>query len=196
MPTLSADVLVLNANYKPYDLVDLKKAWDMLEREAAYVLTAYADKVLRSATDTYPWPAVIVLKRFQGASRRVKFSRANVFARDSYTCQYCGAKPTRHGLPDRTALTYDHVVPQSRSVKGRVVARGRQVSVTGWDNIVTCCYDCNQLKSDRTPTEAKMPLRFWPRRPNAVATVLLRLRQADIPEEWKEHLPEGSPWSD
>lgn len=191
-----AEVLVLNADYRPYDLVDLAKAMDMICRDAVYILKAYGDRALRTVTDVFPWPAVVVLKRFQVTSRKVKFNRANLFARDVYQCQYCGVRPVRpKGDPDLSALTFDHVVPRSRAVNNKVRrADGTWVHVTGWDNIVACCHGCNGRKAAQTPTEAGMPLLRAPARPNAVDTVLLKLRKADIPREWEDHMPEGSPW--
>ena len=50
---------------------------------------------------------------------KVRFSRINVFLRDGFRCQYCGAK--------RPAgeLNYDHVLPRVRG------------GTTIWENIVT-----------------------------------------------------------
>ncbi len=51
----------------------------------------------------------------------VPFSRANIYARDEYSCQSCGRT-----LP-AGELTFDHVMP---------VAQGGRKD---WENIVTCC---------------------------------------------------------
>ncbi|WIG60449.1 MAG: HNH endonuclease family protein [Ktedonobacterales bacterium] len=59
--------------------------------------------------------------------------RAAVFARDNYTCQYCGA----HGV----SLQCDHVMP---------VSRGGSNELT---NLVTACKPCNLSKHDKTPEE-------------------------------------------
>ena len=57
--------------------------------------------------------------------------RFDVFERDHFTCQYCGAQP-----PD-VLLVCDHVLP--------VVAGGE----TAFDNLTTACEACNQGKAGR-----------------------------------------------
>lgn len=61
--------------------------------------------------------------------------RFEVFKRDFFTCQYCGAQP-----PD-VVLVADHIDP---------VARGGETSI---DNLITACEACNQGKSDRPLTD-------------------------------------------
>ena len=77
----------------------------------------------------------------------VTFSRRNIFKRDHYTCQYCGAQPGSE------ELTLDHVVPRS------------QGGVSSWENCVLACMACNKRKADRTPEQARMRLRKQPVRP-------------------------------
>lgn len=60
-----------------------------------------------------------------------KRTRFEVFKRDHFTCQYCGAQP-----PD-VVLVIDHVTP---------VALGGENSQ---DNLITACESCNQGKADR-----------------------------------------------
>ena len=60
-------------------------------------------------------------------SKRMRFE---VFKRDSFECQYCGA------TPPGAMLHCDHIEP---------VARGGK---TEMDNLVTSCEACNQGKSD------------------------------------------------
>jgi 5-methylcytosine-specific restriction endonuclease McrA len=57
-------------------------------------------------------------------------------------------------------VAVDHVLPRSRG--------GRNT----WLNTVAACGGCNQRKGDRTPAEARMPLRFTPRVPSWAALVL------------------------
>lgn len=59
-----------------------------------------------------------------------KRTRFEVFKRDSFTCQYCGA------TPPSVILHVDHIDP---------VANGGKNSI---DNLVTACESCNQGKSD------------------------------------------------
>ena len=77
----------------------------------------------------------------------VKFSRQNIYARDAYTCQYCGAKPPL------SELTYDHVLP--RALGGP----------TDWTNIVTCCLPCNRRKGGKRLEHSGLHLRRFPHKP-------------------------------
>jgi 5-methylcytosine-specific restriction endonuclease McrA len=93
-------------------------------------------------------PEVIVLTKFDRVpNARVTFSRRNIYKRDKSTCQYCGARPGVH------ELTIDHILPRSHG------------GVSSWENCVLACVDCNSRKADRTPEQARMPLRKEPIRP-------------------------------
>lgn len=67
-------------------------------------------------------------------SRRLRFE---VFKRDNFTCQYCGAKP-----PD-TVLEVDHVHP--RSLGG----------LDTMENLKTACWSCNRGKAHVPLTVAR-----------------------------------------
>jgi 5-methylcytosine-specific restriction endonuclease McrA len=191
-------VLVLNADWTPLRVVPWERAVSLLLEEKVSLVESYAGRFIRSASVGVPHPAVVVLRRYQSFRNRVRFNRANVLARDSYTCQYCGAKPVKSsGRPDLTELTLDHVVPRAQSTAGRIVlSDGRTVSVTCWENVVTACVPCNARKADRTPAEAKMPLRARPRIPSGLDLLWMALVQVNIPTEWRDWLPAGSPWRD
>ena len=91
--------------------------------------------------------------RSSGNIDYVPFSRANIYARDDHSCQYCGEVfPTAE-------LTFDHVVP---------VAQGGRKD---WENIVTCCITCNRRKGGRTPAEAGMHLIRVPKRPDKAPAI-------------------------
>ena len=60
-----------------------------------------------------------------------KKTRFEVFKRDSFTCQYCGA------TPPGVVLHVDHIL---------AVVNGGKNDI---DNLVTACQACNQGKSDR-----------------------------------------------
>jgi len=61
-----------------------------------------------------------------------KRQRFEIFKRDGFTCQYCGAKP-----PDVT-LVVDHINPISQGGDNDEL------------NLITSCESCNQGKSDKT----------------------------------------------
>jgi len=89
-------------------------------------------------------------------------------SRDNYTCQYCGA------MPSRRELTIDHVLPRSRGGK------------TTWENVVTACQKCNGRKGSRTPEEAHMKLRVWPKRPRYLA--IAALSSVEAKQAWGKYI--------
>jgi 5-methylcytosine-specific restriction endonuclease McrA len=93
-------------------------------------------------------PEVVVLRFYGGFPKRtVAFSRRNLYRRDAFTCQYCGAQPGTE------LLSIDHVMPRSRG--------GRST----WENCVLSCIDCNKRKANRTLVEAGIKLHRRPLRP-------------------------------
>jgi len=58
-----------------------------------------------------------------------KKKRFDVFKRDSFTCQYCGA------TPPSVVLEVDHINPVSLGGKNSI------------DNLITACFSCNRGKS-------------------------------------------------
>ena len=134
--------LLLNATYEPLKVVHWQKAITLLCQGKVEVISVY-DREIRGVTLTFRLPSVIRLLRYVRIRTRfdyVPFSRANIYARDDHTCQYCGERtPT-------SDLTFDHVVP---------VAQGGRKD---WENIVACCVTCNRKKGGRTPAQAGMRL--------------------------------------
>src|SRR5262249_5839918 len=72
------------------------------------VIDEYEDRFIRSVTFEIKMPSVIrFLRAVRARKRTPKFSRENVYARDSGRCQYCTRKIQRH------EATYDHVTPRA-----------------------------------------------------------------------------------
>lgn len=190
-------VLVLDADWTPLRVVTWQRAVTLMLEDKVSMVDSYAGRAIRSASAALPRPAVVVLRRYHGMRGRARFNRMNVLCRDGYTCQYCGLRPIRpNGKPDLSELTLDHVVPRARAVGGRVRdATGRVVGLTSWTNVVTACVACNGRKAARTPEEARMPLRAAPRVPTGLDRLRMAVRQVEIPEEWRDWLPAGSPWA-
>jgi 5-methylcytosine-specific restriction endonuclease McrA len=191
-----AHVLLLNADFRPLKVITWQRAITMLLDEKVELVTGYVGDIIRTVSTEWVRPAVVRLLEFHQLRGRLRFSRQNVLARDSYTCGYCGSRPVKNGGPDIENLTIDHVVPKSRGVNGKVKLPwdGRQVSITCWDNVITACSDCNFKKAARTPREAGMPLRIFPRIPTAADSLRMTITKVKLPEEWKEWLPSGSGW--
>jgi 5-methylcytosine-specific restriction endonuclease McrA len=140
--------LVLNADFRPLSYLPLS-LWPWQEAiKAAFldrvIVLAEYDAVVRSPSLEIPLPSVVVLKEYVRPARTAAFTRFNLFLRDEFTCQYCGAKDS---------LTFDHVVPRSRG--------GR----TTWTNVVAACGPCNLRKGSQTTRQAGMALRRAPVRP-------------------------------
>jgi 5-methylcytosine-specific restriction endonuclease McrA len=164
--------LLLNASYEPLKVVHWQKAITLLCQGKVEVISVY-DREIRAVSITFRLPSVIRLLRYIKFKRRfdyVPFSRANIYARDQYTCQYCGEEtPT-------SELTFDHVMP---------VAKGGRKD---WENIVTCCIPCNRRKGGRTPAEADMHLIRAPRRPGSVPAIRITIGLRNAPESWRDYL--------
>lgn len=141
--------LVLNANYEYLAIEDRWiDALGLVISGKAEVLEAYPE-VVRSQYLVLPVPAVVVMRYLvRTRRRRAVFdlpSKPVVFARDGFTCQYCGKRISMH------SGTRDHVIPRSRG--------GRDVL----SNVVTACQTCNADKGDRLPHEAGLVLAREPR---------------------------------
>ena len=164
--------------------------------EKADLIVGYANELVRSVSLVFEKPAVVRLRSYHAATGKMRFNRQNLLARDSYTCAYCGVRPMKNGRPDLEELTVDHVVPRAQSKGCRVTLpwNGLKVAVTCWENVVSACYSCNARKADRTPEQAGMKLKWLPRVPTTVDVLRMSLRRMEIPTEWEEYLPQGSPW--
>ncbi len=133
--------LVLNADYRPLSYYPLS-LWSWQDAIKAVFLdrvniVSEYDTRVRSPSFAMNLPSVVSLKTYVKPARYPAFTRFNVFLRDHFQCQYCGA---------RHELTFDHVVPRS------------QGGLTTWDNVIAACSPCNLRKGGRTPREAQM----WP----------------------------------
>lgn len=64
-------------------------------------------------------------------SKKLRF---DVFKRDLFTCQYCGA------FPPNVVLEIDHILPVSKNGKSNI------------DNLITSCFECNRGKTNNLLT--------------------------------------------
>ncbi len=163
--------LLLTAWYFPIRIVHWQTAIKMVYEQSVDVVVAY-DEEVRSPSVTWKMPAVLRLKKtFPRTKRRARFSRANVYLRDDYRCQYCGLQF------EWSKLTFDHIVPRSKG--------GRRT----FTNIVTACRPCNARKADLSCDEAGMfPLRV-PMVPKALPISFPDVSTESAPEEWSPFLP-------
>ena len=183
---LKLGVLVLNRSYLPIHVTTVRRAFALVYQDAAHVVDSeyrsYAFEewftqapdsgcdIIGTSRGPVPVPRVIVLRSYDRMPRRhVRFSRANVFARDDHTCQYCGER-----FP-KGDLNLDHVVPRSHG--------GRST----WENVVTSCVDCNRRKGGRTPEQAGFRLNKKPARPRWTPLASLPLA-SHRHDEWRPFL--------
>lgn len=83
-----------------------------------------------------------------------------LFRRDGHICLYCGEQFKQ------IDLTRDHIIPMSRG------------GSDNWENVVTACYRCNNLKGNRTPEEwGKYKLLAVPYVPNKAEYLFLQNRR-------------------
>jgi len=141
--------LVLNADYRPLSYFPLS-LWPWQEAIKASFLdrvsiVAHYDTEVHSPSISMRLPSVVVLREFVKPARYPAFTRFNLFLRDEFQCQYCGA---------RGDLTFDHVIPRSRGGK------------TTWENVVAACGRCNLKKANLTLRQSGMSLCRPPQRPN------------------------------
>jgi 5-methylcytosine-specific restriction endonuclease McrA len=149
-------------------VISWERAVTLLVLGKAELLEAYESEV-RSPSTVIDMPSVVRLRRHNRGRAKdgVKFSRSNVYRRDGFACQYCGARP---GL---SRLTFDHVIPRSRG--------GR----TEWTNIVTACSDCNTLKADRTLEQVGFRLARKPVQPHYMPAVGVEAVEHSV---WMDYL--------
>lgn len=181
---MTRPVLVLNADYRPLSwyplsIISWQDAIRAIFSERVDIVEHY-DEFISSPSTSIQLPSVIVLKNFVAGFRYPPFTRKNLYIRDMYECQYCGKDGSIRGLRKGLRLTMDHVYPKSRGGE------------RSWENMVTCCDECNLKKADRTPKEARMPLINEPFRPNVRElwknSRELQQHLVNIPEEWLTYL--------
>lgn len=199
--SLDGRVLVLNKFYLAVHVVSVRRAFCLLFKDLAEVITiddgqhmafdfaswrevsearrAYRhpdDDFIRTVHFEIQVPRIIRLISYDRLPRqRVKFNRRNLFARDGNRCQYCGKKFSTG------ALSLDHVVPRSRG------------GLATWENIVCACLRCNVKKGGCTPREAGMRLIRTPTEPRTSPVVSLTLSNHKY-KSWKTFL-DNAYWS-
>jgi 5-methylcytosine-specific restriction endonuclease McrA len=161
-------VLVLNATYEPINVCTVRRALVLVLKQKAE-LVERSSWELHSENTTFARPVVIRLVSYVKVPRdthKRKITRRAVFARDGWTCQYCGS---------RSNLTVDHVIPRSKG------------GDSGWENIVAACAPCNRRKGDKLPAQIGMIPRNAPRTPHPA--IFIHVASPTIPVGWRQYLP-------
>jgi hypothetical protein len=103
------------------------------------------------------------MKNREGLSKKIRFE---VFKRDKFTCQYCGAKSPE------VVLNVDHIDP---------VANGGTNEIL---NLITSCFSCNSGKSDRTLSDTSVV----EKQRKQLELLQERREQIELMLEWKKSL--------
>lgn len=166
----SHEVLVLNCNYEPLNVCNMRRAFALLLLGKAEIIQQ-RDVPVYTTRGELTAPSVLKMRYVvRRPMPQLRLSRHSVLARDNYTCQYCGSRGKE--------LTIDHVVP--RWVGGE----------NTWDNMVACCRRCNLKKADKTPQQASMKLIRKPKRPHFIPYLSLPLYlKAQGRDDWRMYLP-------
>ena len=169
---INLPVLVLNQNYEPLNVCRVRRAVVLIYRGRAEMLEN-GSGFIQTAICEFPVPSVIRLAHLiRRPHTQPKLTRAEVFHRDRYTCQYCGGESKQ--------LTLDHVIPRYRG--------GEHI----WQNVVSACVACNRQKAGRTPSEAKMKLLHPPAPPYVRLPFLVPYHHLKPVSEWQKYLPQES----
>src|ERR1700683_752772 len=167
---MQAPVLVLNATFEPINVTAVRRALVLMLKGVAQAEETQASEV-HSTSRAVSVPSVIRLLSYRHIPQQSRaLSRNNHLLRDRNTCQFCG-----RALP-ASELTLDHVMPRSRG------------GHSSWENLVACCYQCNNRKGDRTPEEAGLQLARRPR-PFTLHTSRQLMRLIGHQDEkWRKYL--------
>ena len=170
---LDGRVLLLNQTYEPLGTVSIARAVIMTFKDSVFVEEWDAHRVLRSARAEFAVPSVFRRRTYINIRRRREASnlkRLRIYMRDKFRCQYCGDKK---GVAE---LTLDHILPRSRGGDNSPV------------NVVTACITCNNRKSNRTPEEARMPLRTSQSALRVKVERVMVCHYAEARAEWRKYL--------
>jgi 5-methylcytosine-specific restriction endonuclease McrA len=164
-------VLVLNATFEPINVTAVRRAMVLLIKGVAQAEEMKPHSVIHSARRSVRVPSVIRLLAYRHIPQQTRaLSRKNILLRDRNTCQFCCC------IFPASELTLDHVIPRSRG--------GR----SSWENLVACCYQCNNRKGDRTPEEAGIKLARKPRPFTLYTSRQLMRLIGHRDENWRKYL--------
>ena len=168
-------VLALSHTYEPLGVINWERAITLVFSGKAQTLAEY-EREVRSPSCSIRVPSVVVFRNNRRMRvKSVRFSRNNVWIRDEGKCQYCRLHVSL------STFTIDHVVP--KKLGGQTV----------WDNVVACCYSCNQKKGDKSLKESSFKLFKIPRKPfklpylQEITDGQYNLEK-NIPQAWKFYL--------
>ena len=206
---LRTSVLVLNRLWRAVRVVDAKRAFHLLFRDAAEVIRvddgSYAGYDLMSwinlsspghvsrprhplPRDDYDWVQAVRFRvaiphvvRLTGYDR-LPAQSIKLTRRNIFARDRHRCQYCRREFP-HSQLSVDHVIPRSQG--------GRST----WENLVCCCRGCNTRKGGRTPDQAQMRLAGPPAKPKQ--RFLMESRLSRLPHaHWRPFLERAGHPSD
>jgi 5-methylcytosine-specific restriction endonuclease McrA len=160
--------VLLNADYTFLNLVNWKRAICLMAKGKVEVVKDSQRTIRNASGAALKVPAVMRLIKLIRTIYRtsVTFTKRNVLIRDHFKCAYCGASKER--------LSIDHIIPKSR---------GGEMT---FENCVAACKACNLAKGGRTPSEARMYLKFKPYQPTISEFLRLKFESLGIHDVLRE----------
>lgn len=165
-------VLVLNNSYEPLQTISIKDAFTNYFN-GKYYIEEYDDEVYHSQKSEWRVPSVVRLKEYKTVSQRRRHSaskRSRIYIRDKFKCGYCGTKQKEK------ELTLDHILPKAKGGKNDP------------DNLVTCCFKCNQIKKDKLLSEVNMKLIHPPKHLEIGLDKVVMHHYANVRPNWAKYL--------
>lgn len=163
---MAKNILKLDASGMPRRWISLRSAaeyyfhdkvlWDLSEdgsRDLRGGINKLGDQSILTVA-----PIIAVKGKVHGNAFRIPLTNETLFARDEFTCQYCGQVGGK--------LTRDHIIPRGQG--------GPDV----WTNVAAACLRCNSHKGCKTPPQAGMQLLAVPYEPNWYELIYLRNRKS------------------
>jgi 5-methylcytosine-specific restriction endonuclease McrA len=125
-------------------------------------------RFIQSVKQRVAVPSVVMYVKYGGVPKvTLKLTRKAIYERDHYICYICGKEFSE------SKLTLDHVIP---------ISRGGQNS---WNNLATCCQQCNWDKGDHLLSELNIRPHYIPQKPLVSNISRLKASITEYKEEWK-----------
>ncbi|BAT71170.1 HNH endonuclease [Thermosulfidibacter takaii ABI70S6] len=164
--------LVLNKTFLPFDIISWQKAITLEFMGRGLTIEYHPFKKVNSARKQWDVPVVIKVNSIRTTLVQGPPTRMMIYYRDGFKCAYCGKM-----LKDNE-LTIDHVVPKAKG--------GRW----NWENLVTCCRDCNFRKKE----EVWIPRYTIPAKPKFLFPQYIdaQKRVDQVTQQiWKRYIPKA-----
>jgi len=147
----------------------IPKSWDEWLELSKKDIWPENTQFINSVTQRVAIPKVIRYLNYDKIPKvTLRLSRKSLYERDNYICYICGKKFSE------SKLSIDHVIPASRG--------GRST----WENMSTCCKQCNWNKGDKLLSELNIrPKGKMPFKPVLSNAQKLRASVTNYQKEWK-----------